>query len=71
VALRVPLYRPISRAGEVDAPPFLTVARGDRIVPPSAAERLARRLDHVDVYHGAPFERAVAEQAAFLARHLR
>lgn len=77
VALRVPLYRPISRAGEVDAPPFLTVARGDRIVPPSAAERLDHvellRLDcdHVDVYHGAPFERAVAEQAAFLARHLR
>lgn len=81
VALQVPLYRPISRADEVDAPLFVTIATGDRIVPPSAAERLARRVDHVevlrldcghfDVYDGAPFERAVGEQAAFLARHLR
>jgi pimeloyl-ACP methyl ester carboxylesterase len=81
VALQVPRYRPVSRASEVDAPLFVTVAREDRIVPPSAAERLARRLDHAEVlrvdcghfgvYDGAPFERAVQEQAAFLERHLQ
>ncbi len=81
VALQVPRYRPISSADAVDAPVFLTVATGDRIVPPAAAERLARRLDHVEVlrldcghfgpYTGAAFERAVDEQAGFLARHLR
>jgi fermentation-respiration switch protein FrsA (DUF1100 family) len=77
----VPLYRSISSAHEVDAPPSLTVATGDRIVPLSAAERLARRLEHVellrldcghfDVYNGPPFERAAEEQAAFPARPLR
>ena len=80
-ALQVPLYRPISSAHEVDAPPSLTVATGDRIVPLSAAERLARRLEHVellrldcghfDVYNGPPFERAAEEQAAFPPRPLR
>lgn len=80
VGLQVPLYRPISKAGEVDAPVFLTIANEDRIVPPAAAERLARRLDHVEVlrldcghfgpYTGDAFERAVEAQAGFLERHL-
>jgi alpha-beta hydrolase superfamily lysophospholipase len=80
IALQVPLYRPISRAGDVDCPVCLTIAREDNIVPPSAAERLADRLDHVEVlrldcghfgpYDGGPFERAVETQGGFLERHL-
>lgn len=80
VALGVPWYRPISRADELTCPVFLTIAEDDDIVPPSAAERLARRLGHVEVlrvpcghfdpYEGETFERVVDEQAAFLERHL-
>ena len=81
VALQVPRYRLITSAPEVDAPVFLTIATEDRIVPPPAAERLSRRLAHVEllqldcghfgVYTGDQFERAVDEQAGFLDRHLR
>ena len=81
IALEVPLYRPISSSGDVDCPVFVAVAEGDDIVPPSAAERLARRLDHVEVlrldcghfgpYEGSAFERVVDRQAGFLERHLR
>lgn len=81
VSLQVPRYRPISSAADVDCPVFVAVAEADRIVPPSAAERLARRLDHVEVlrldcghfdpYDGAVFERVVDRQASFLERHLR
>lgn len=81
VALQVPLYRPMSIASDVDVPVFLTIATEDRLVPPAAAERLARRLGHVellrvdcghfDVYDGNAFDCAVAEQAGFLERHLR
>lgn len=80
VGLQVPRYRPISSAGQVDAPVFLTIATEDRIVPPAAAERLADGLEHVEVlrldcghfgpYTGEPFERTVAQQAGFLERHL-
>jgi pimeloyl-ACP methyl ester carboxylesterase len=80
IALQVPRYRPISRASDVDCPVLVTIAREDNIVPPSAAERLADRLDHVEVlrldcghfgpYEGGPFERAVDTQGGFLQRHL-
>lgn len=80
VSLEVPLYRPISSADAVDCPVFVAIATEDDIVPASAAERLARRLDHVEVlrldcghfdpYDGATFERVVDREAAFLERHL-
>jgi pimeloyl-ACP methyl ester carboxylesterase len=80
IALQVPRYRPVGSADDVDCPVFLAIAEGDRVVPPSAAERLATRLDHVEVlrldcghfdpYEGDPFERVVDEQAGFLERHL-
>lgn len=78
--MQVPRYRPVSVAADVDCLVFVTVAEDDRIVPPSAAERLADRLDHVEVlgldcghfdpYEGDTFERVVEEQAGFLERHL-
>jgi dipeptidyl aminopeptidase/acylaminoacyl peptidase len=81
VSLEVPRYRPVSSADDVDCPAFVAIASEDRIVPPSAAERLARRLDHVEVlrldcghfdpYLGETFERVVDRQASFLERHLR
>lgn len=80
VSLQVPLYRPISSADAVDCPVFVAIAAEDNVVPPSAAERLARRLDHVEVlrldcghfdpYDGAVFERVADREAAFLERHL-
>ena len=81
VALEVPWYRPVASAGDVDCPAFVAIAEGDRIVPPAAAERLARHLDHVEVlrldcghfdpYDGEVFERVVDRQAGFLERHLQ
>lgn len=81
ISLQVPLYRPVSSADDVDCPVFVAVATDDDVVPPSAAERLARRLDHVEVlrldcghfdaYDGAVFEQVVDRQASFLERHLR
>ncbi|MFQ3319154.1 MAG: pimeloyl-ACP methyl ester carboxylesterase [Natronomonas sp.] len=80
IALKVPLYRPIGRADDVDAPVFLGIAEGDNIVPPSAAERLGQRLDHVEVfrldcghfdpYDGSEFEHISDAQGAFFERHL-
>lgn len=81
VALQVPRYRPISRADDVDCPVFLGIATEDTIVPPSAAEKLGRRLDHVetlrlecghfDPYDGPEFDRMSDAQARFFERNLR
>lgn len=78
--LLVPLYRPIRDAKRVRCPSLLQLCEQDTVAPPAAAEKAARRmplaevvhypLGHFDVYFDAAFERSVADQEAFLRRHL-
>jgi fermentation-respiration switch protein FrsA (DUF1100 family) len=80
ICLRVSLYRPGRRAGEVRCPILFAIAGDDAITPPDLAERAAglaprsevRRYPggHFDVYVGELFERVVADQVDFLSRHL-
>jgi fermentation-respiration switch protein FrsA (DUF1100 family) len=76
----LPRYRPVARAHKVQAPLLVQVMSADVVTPPSPARRVAERAPrgelveyeggHFDVYVGEPFERAVADQVAFLERHL-
>ena len=81
VCLDVASYRPIRRAADVLCPILFQIAEDDAITPPEYAEEAARRAPrsevlryagagHFDVYVGELFERVVADQIAFLARHL-
>jgi len=78
--LTLPAYRPYAHADRVTAPLLVQVMTGDVITPPAPARKAARRAPrgklieypggHFDVYVGEPFERAVADQLAFLDRVL-
>ena len=78
--LLVPLYRPIRDAARVRCPALLQVCEHDTVAPAAAAEKAAWRiaraevvrypLGHFDLYFDAAFERSVADQEAFLRRHL-
>jgi dienelactone hydrolase len=80
IGLRVGLYRPIRNAGRIACPWLVCVADGDLVTPPQPALKAAgrapqgevRRYDagHFDIYVGDTFERVVADQVAFLERHL-
>lgn len=80
-ALTVPLFRPITDAARVNCPALLQICETDSVAPVSATEKAARLIaraevvrypvGHFDVYFGAPFERSVADQVAFLVKHLR
>jgi len=73
-------YRPGRHAGEVRCPILFCVCSRDSVAPARATLRHARRaprgeiriydIGHFDIYHGEPFERAAADQLAFLERHV-
>jgi alpha-beta hydrolase superfamily lysophospholipase len=79
-ALRTGVYSPVRRAGGIIAPLLVCLATADAVTPPDAARRAAVRAPrgelreypggHFDIYVGETFERAVADQVGFLARHL-
>jgi pimeloyl-ACP methyl ester carboxylesterase len=79
ITLRVGFYRPFRAAPRIECPWLVCVADGDAVTPPQPALKWAgrapraelRRYDcgHFDIYRGEPFERAVADQIDFLARH--
>lgn len=82
VALAVGAYRPGLQADRLPCPILVQVADRDSVAPAKAAQDAAWRatgraelrtypVGHFDVYRGAPFERAVADQLHFLTRHLR
>ena len=64
----------------MQAPILFCVCDADAVAPPEAALRYAATaprgevkrypIGHFDIYHGAPFEHAVAGQTEFLVRHL-
>ena len=80
IALRVASYRPGRHAGQVSAPILFAIAQDDAITPVMLAQAAAARAPHAevrtypgghfDIYVGATFERAVADQVEFLTRHL-
>jgi dienelactone hydrolase len=80
VGLRVGTYRPIRHAARVACPWLVVVADRDAVTPPGSALKAAaraprsevRRFDaeHFDIYVGDTFERVVADELAFLERHL-
>jgi uncharacterized protein len=78
IALRVGLYRPGRRAAQIRCPWLVQVAVDDAVTPPQPAVAAAGRAPrgqvcryeggHFDVYAGEVFERAVADQIAFMRR---
>lgn len=80
-ALLVPGFRPIRDAAKVKCPALLQICEQDTVAPVSAVEKAAARMPkaevvrypvgHFDVYAGPDFERSVADQLAFLLRHLK
>jgi pimeloyl-ACP methyl ester carboxylesterase len=80
VMLQVGTFRPIASAAKVACPLLVCVCDADATTPPDPAARMAERaprgevvrypIGHFDIYTGAAFERAVADQLAFLRRAL-
>jgi len=81
VMLEVGMYRPGLQADRLPCPILIQIADRDAVVPVKAAQDAAWRatgraevrtypIGHFDIYSGAPFEQAVADQLHFLRRHL-
>jgi dienelactone hydrolase len=80
-ALQLARYRPGRRAAKVACPILFCICTADSVAPAGPTRRLAARAprgelqlypeEHFSIYVGAAFERAVADQTAFLDRHLR
>ncbi|MEV7566412.1 alpha/beta hydrolase [Streptomyces tanashiensis] len=80
-ALKVGWNRPTAFVARLACPILVQVGSEDRIAPPAAARRAARKagrwahlreypVDHLDVYAGPGQRRALADQLDFLARAL-
>jgi uncharacterized protein len=80
VGLRIPWDRPGRHAARVACPVLFCVCDRDSVAPARATLRHAARAPrgevlrypagHFDIYLGAPFELAVADQLAFLRHHV-
>ncbi len=77
VALTILTNRPVTRATKLRMPVLLVIATYDSVAPPTAVEKVARRVrgpvqverlgvGHFDVYVGDAFEESVKTQAEFL-----
>ena len=73
------VYRPGQLAGKLRCPLLVCMADGDQIVPEKPALKLVKTakaelrrypFGHFAMYYGEGFDRAAADQAQFLARHL-
>jgi dienelactone hydrolase len=76
-----PPYRPIRHADTLHCPWLVCVGEADRVARPGPAIAAARRaplgelrtypgVDHFDIYDGPEHEAVVADEIAFLRRHL-
>jgi hypothetical protein len=80
VGLRIPLYRPGRHAARIACPLLVCICDQDSLVSVRAAAKVAERaprgearrypIGHFEIYLGEWFERAVADQTAFLQRNL-
>jgi hypothetical protein len=79
--LRAGSYRPGKQADGLPCAMLVQIADRDSVAPPKAAQDAAwlatgraevrtYPIEHFDIYTGAPFERAVADQLHFMRRHL-
>jgi pimeloyl-ACP methyl ester carboxylesterase len=77
---RLGTYRPGRAAARVQCPILFCVSDEDALAPAATTVRYAAKapraevkrypIGHFDIYRGAPFDVAVADQVAFLRRHL-
>ncbi len=81
IALRAGTYRPGLQADRLPCPILIQIADRDTVAPVKAAQDAAWRatgraevrtypIGHFEIYLGAPFEQAIADQLNFLRRHL-
>ena len=80
VVFQLPRYQPAARAAQIRSPLLVCVADQDALAPPGPALDAAARAprgsakqypcQHFEIYLGALFERAVADQIEFLEEHL-
>lgn len=80
VALQIPWHRPGTRAKDVRCPILFCVCENDSVAPPKPTLRHAAKAQkgeikmypdgHFEIYLGEPFERVIADQLAFLQRHV-
>lgn len=78
--LRVGTYSPLRRAARIGCPLLVQVCADDAVTPPAPARKVAERAPrgelieypggHFEIYLGELFERAVADQLAFLEANL-
>lgn len=79
--LEVGLNRPTTFARRLTCPLLVQVGENDRVAPPGAARRAAKKaghlaqlceypVDHFDVYDGPWQQQALADQLAFMRQHL-
>ncbi len=81
IGLTLGTYRPGLQADRLPCPILVQIADRDSVAPAQAAQDAAWRatgraevrtypIGHFDIYTGAPFEQAVADQLHFLRRHV-
>lgn len=80
IGLRVPLYRPGTKARRVRCPALWCITDKDTLCPADNTAKWAAQaprgkvkrypIGHFDIYVGDDFERAVTDQTEFLRRHL-
>ena len=81
VLLKLPKHRPITQTGQVECPVLIQIVDLETVVRNEPSIKAAERvplgelreyagLHHFDVYVGEGFERLVADQVAFLRKHL-
>lgn len=80
VGLRIPLSRPGRQAKNVAAPILFCVCDADTVAPPGPTRKYAAQapnstvvrypFGHFDIYVGDAFEKAIADQIAFLHREV-
>lgn len=80
IALQIPLHRPGLRAKDVRCPILFCVCENDSVAPPKQTLKHAAKAPrgevklypegHFEIYLGQPFERVIADQLAFLTRHV-
>lgn len=80
IVLHVLRYRPLATASRIESPLLVCAAERDVVTPPGPALDAAARArrgvakcypcQHFEIYLGALFEQAVADQTAFLREHL-
>jgi pimeloyl-ACP methyl ester carboxylesterase len=80
IALQISLDAPGRKVKRIDCPVLFCVCEPDTVAPAKATLRHATKArrgevrlypdGHFDIYLGEPFERVVADQLAFLSRHV-